>query len=118
MSGGRSLWRSFAEERLLWVAGGDGLEANALVVAGERRISCSQVLCLEQLDISANLKLQLPFFANELLGAVHLHGPLGLATWQKMPKGESAYITVDALFLTLYLGRGMWKDMYKTELAT
>ncbi|CAK9082506.1 unnamed protein product [Durusdinium trenchii] len=80
MSGGRSLWRSFAEERLLWVAGGDGLEANALVVAGERRISCSQVLCLEQLDISANLKLQLPFFANELLGAVHLHGPLGLDT--------------------------------------
>lgn len=26
----------------------------------------------------ANLKLRLPFFANELLGSAHLHGPLGL----------------------------------------
>eukprot|EP00438_Fugacium_kawagutii_P004240 Skav233304 [mRNA] locus=scaffold3742:106372:119257:- [translate_table: standard] len=60
--------------------GGDGLKDGALAVAGERRISCCQVLCLEHLDIAANLKLELPFFANELLGAAHLHGPLGLNT--------------------------------------
>ena len=34
-----------------------------------------------RLGVEANLKLQLPFFANELLGAIHLHGPLGLAPW-------------------------------------
>eukprot|EP00435_Cladocopium_sp_Y103_P020444 s648_g5.t1 len=77
---GETLWRAFPEDQLLWVAGGDGLEDGALAVAGECRISCWQVLCLEQLDIAANLKLELPFFANELLGAVHLHGPLGLET--------------------------------------
>ena len=32
-----------------------------------------------RLVAKANLKLRLPFFANELLGAIHLHGPLGLA---------------------------------------
>lgn len=80
MSAGETLWRAFPEDQLLWVAGGDGLEDGALAVAGECRISCWQVLCLEQLEIAANLKLELPFFANELLGAVHLHGPLGLET--------------------------------------
>lgn len=80
MSAGETLWRAFPEDQLLWVAGGDGLEDGALAVAGECRISCWQVLCLEQFEIAANLKLELPFFANELLGAVHLHGPLGLET--------------------------------------
>lgn len=80
MSAGETLWRAFPQDQLLWVAGGDGLEDGALAVAGECQISCWQVLCLEQLEIAANLKLELPFFANELLGAVHLHGPLGLDT--------------------------------------
>ncbi|CAJ1375520.1 unnamed protein product [Effrenium voratum] len=85
----KSLWRR--AEDLLWVAGGDGSHSHAQKVASEcgvahceeacgSRVQRLGVLCLEQLDVAANLKLSLPFFADQLLGAVHLHGPLGLDT--------------------------------------
>ena len=80
MSASATLWRSFPEDQLLWVAGGDGLADGALAVADKCQINCCEVLCLEELEITANLKLRLPFFANELLGSAHLHGPLGLDT--------------------------------------
>ena len=33
------------------------------------------------LQRKAHLRLKLPFFADSLLGAVHLYGPLSLETW-------------------------------------
>ena len=43
----------------------------------------------------ANLKLRLPFFANELLGSAHLHGPLGLvalAEWLSSQKETNDHL--------------------------
>eukprot|EP00439_Symbiodinium_sp_Y106_P083623 s699_g23.t2 len=75
-----AIWRSIPSERLFWLAGEQGSSSSAQKLIEAKGRSCGKVLCLEELDAAAHLRLKLPFFSDSLLGAVHLHGPLGLDT--------------------------------------
>ncbi|CAE7312032.1 CDC14 [Symbiodinium natans] len=79
-SNSSNVWRNIPSERLFWLAGGSGSSSSAQKVIEAQGRSCGTVLCLEELDAAAHLRLSLPFFADSLLGAVHLYGPLGIDT--------------------------------------
>lgn len=76
----RSLWRSLPEQRLFWFAGGAGTPKEAAAAAARAGATIGPVLCLEELQSAAYLKLEIPFFSKAQLGAAHLHGPLDLNT--------------------------------------
>lgn len=72
------MWRHLPNERLLWVSSpGDEL-VHAEPAAKEAKVNIDHLISLEKLDRANYLRLELPFFTNEQLGAAHNHGPVGL----------------------------------------